>query len=251
MPSKPQIKVKKRTKPEDDDALLQKAASEKKESYRQEVEDHLNENIFYGLSSLIENAETAKQLAIRSTQAFHFAVLVAGLLAVVAAVGWSRDVGYRYFHQLPNGSVVEAAATGRPIITNAVLNRFGAEVAAGFHTFTYRNYLERFRDMRDYCSDDVVTGLYKRLKSTGAFTTANDYRQRYEAVTTSMNVVQQWPQENPTKWELRGVVNEEIISETGKPIMEDFSVIIRVETVPLDVSPRGIQCVQINENFAK
>jgi hypothetical protein len=222
---------------------------ELKASTRKEVEDNLSKNIFYGLQQSLDSIENYKLIAGNSQKFASYAVYVSIILLVVAVAGWYRSVDPVYIIQNADGSAYRTTATGAPFINNKTLQTFGREVAVGFHTFSYRNYVEKFREMKDYCSDDVIREIFNRYKKTGVFTTAADYSQRYESIATKMEVVQQYPKENPTMWELRGVVNEEILSASGVPVKNNFKVVIKVERVPLNESYRGIKCVGIAESY--
>jgi hypothetical protein len=218
---------------------------------RQEVEEELKRNIFYGLNMLLENSRINENLARTNYSFRQYAFYASLILLVVAILGWTRSSEYVYIIQSPDGSVHEASTTGGPVITNRTLQTFASEVAAGLHTFSYRNYLESFRAMREYCEDEVITDIFTRLQDTGVFTKAQDFSQRYESIATSMQLVQQFPLTNPIRWELRGVISEEIISASGKKLTNNIDMVIHIHRVPLEESFRGIKCYKVQEQYSR
>jgi hypothetical protein len=237
--------MKKKTIPKEEDVI------ELKSSVREEVAKGLMDNPFYGLQESLKSIENSEALAKTSQKFIAYAVYVSVVLLVVAIAGWSRTHETVYIIQNADGAAYRTTASGRPFINNKVLKRFGMDIAAGFHTFSYRNYGEKYRAMQEYCEDSVIKDLFNKNEKTGVFTAIKDYSQRYESIATKMNVVKQFPEKDPVRWELRGVVNEEVISASGQPLINNFDITIHVKRVPLYENARGIMCYKVMERYAK
>lgn len=213
------------------------------------LEEELRENPFYGLAALIDDAEASKALAVETSKSLFYARVSLVVLAIFAAIGWLKGVEYRYFFINSKGHVYETTALKQPLANQQAVINFAEEVATGLHTYSYRNYLERFREMRSYCDDDTISAIYTKLKKTGVFDTAKRYKQRYEGLAIKMAIIKEANTTDGKAWRLRGLVNEEVIG-VGNPISKDFSITIDIKQVPLDVNPQGIQCVRVDENYA-
>lgn len=198
---------------------------------------------------LTEN-ETLKDLAKANHQKFLVTALMLILSVVAAIAGWSRDEQFRYFYINSKGHVYETRGMTYPTATMETVKNFAEDVATKLHTWTYRNYADNFTELFDYCVNDEINRYYSKLGNDKVFGAAERYKQRYESIATGAQIKQERviDSDGRMEWRINLTVQEEILGATN-PVRKTYDVVIDVRQVPLSVSPRGLQCTRIDENY--
>lgn len=200
--------------------------------------------------TMTDNA-SLRQVAKANHRLWVITAIYAILATVATYIGWTRDVEFRYFYINQEGHVYETRGMTYPTANTATVTNFAARVGTMFHTWTHRNYMDNFTELFDYCTTETVERYYDSLGSQGIFATAEQYNQRYESVATGARIQQQRTidSDGRQEWRVRLSVNEQILG-TNRPVTRDYDMVIDVRQVPLSVSPQGLQCVRVDENYS-
>lgn len=242
--------------------MAQKSSSESKKATEGQAEAVSAEEAARELQQLLKNDpllafrgvltenDTLRKLAVSNNRLF-MVTFFGFLLAIAAAwAGWARDVEFRYFYINEEGHVYETHGLKYPVATHARVNNFARDIAVQVHTWTYKNYMDVFTDLQDLCRTGTITQYYNTLGNGGVFTTAQRYSQRYDGSLVRSRVENEWVIDESGRkgWRVHLVVNEDITG-TGRPVQRQYDMVIDVEQVPLSVTPRGLRCIRIDENY--
>lgn len=220
------------------------------EQAKQDVNQALRDDPLLIVRSLLTENETLRTLAKRSHMSFIYSAIVSSICVCGAIWGFSRDTEYRYFFINSKGHVYETAGMTYPTATYESVINFANEVATGFHTWTYKNYLQKFPELRKYCYQDVIGTYFRKLEQDGIFAAAGRMYQHYDGLATGARVIEERPVDSDGRKAFRVelTVNEDITG-TMDPVSNDYTMTIDVEQVPLSVSPQGLMCVRVDENY--
>ncbi|MDQ2077400.1 DotI/IcmL/TraM family protein [Marinimicrobium sp. ABcell2] len=220
------------------------------EEAARELQQLLRDDPLIAFRGILTENETLRKLAESNNQKFLVTFLFLVITVVAAWAGWARDVQFRYFYINQEGHVYETHGLEYPTHTTAAVNNFARDIAVQMHTWTYNNYMDVFTDLMSVCQPSVINNYYETLRQGGVFNAALNFNQRYEGALVHSRVDNEWVLDSTGRkgWRINAVISEKILG-TSRPVNREYDVVIDVEQVPLSVSPRGLQCIRIDENY--
>lgn len=208
--------------------------------------------LIVGVESAQTTADTLQTLAQRQSVWITILTALLVLSMIGAYIGLTKETKFRYFLIDGRGQTHATTPFGVPLLDDATVADFADRAMTALHTFTYLNHNKNFNSYIDtYCNQYAIKSYYTKLTQQNVFVTAEQFKQRYEAVATSVTVVQKFPETGQTEqWRVEGTVREEIIG-IGDPTVNTFKVSMVLQRASLQQAHQGILCIQVDENYAK
>lgn len=216
----------------------------------QELQQLLRDDPLIAFRGVLTENQTLRELAKANNQKFLVTFFFLALTVLAAWLGWAREERFRYFYINQEGHVYETYGLEYPTHTTAAVNNFARDIAVQLHTWTYNNHGDVFTGLMAHCRPSVISEYHQALVDGGVSAAAVRYSQRYEGALIHSRVMQERVLDASGRkgWRVNAVVSEQIHG-TNRPVTREWDVVIDVEQVPLSVSPRGLQCVRIDENY--
>jgi len=216
----------------------------------QELQQLLSDDPLIAFRGVLTENQTLRELAKSSNQKFLVTFFFLILTILAAWLGWARDEKWRFFYINEEGHVYETHGLEYPTHTTAAVNNFARDIAVQLHTWTYNNHADVFTGLMASCRPSVIRDYHQSLMEGGVLVAAERYSQRYEGALVHSRVEQEWVLDASGRkgWRVNAVVSEQIHGTT-RPVNREWDIVVDVEQVPLSVSPRGLLCVRIDENY--
>lgn len=128
------------------------------------------------------------------------------ILSITAAVGWNREIEYRYFFVSNNGTLMERAPLDAPVLSLNNVRDFYAESLSHLFSFHYRNFGDHYQRVApDIMTEQAMHEFAQELDRIGLIESMKSRQEVAEAVilqTPVLNASGVDPKTGLYTWEL-------------------------------------------------